>query len=972
MPLVESGKQQRASHPSRTWLFLALCLIRPETYGLGLGELSDPTVVGQPLHTKIKILDAPFPLETIRATLIPPDKAQALGFDFLPLPYDVSVEVKDFQREPYLFLTTKEPVFEPYLEFLLQLKWPKGQMYREIVILPSSPTKKSSKYLGEKNHQASLSVMPLLDAGEPLTVPQKHIIQKGDILSVLAVKWGRATHQSSRALTRDVTRWLIENNPHSFVDGDVKSLRVGATLIFPTLEQMGLDNPKDITERKWVAKTDASVETFSYTQPEKGIPYDFVRDFTVASTSSEKKLSERQPVNNRAATTALTLQDAELLAQFEKSVKNAQQQLSQLEQAAEGQINRLEQLEQHAFDPLAIEKQLTTMMKWQQTEAAQMKELFQLLQLMQKSLIERTQAERSDVEALSFAHGVNGKPEVDLNVSATSALTQTPSVMMGDGVAFWLKALAFFVLGMLGGLVGMMLGNKLDRKGWLKTPRWSTTLWAAPWISKKDRKSLLSFSFFRVNQSFSWLKKRLSFKSILRTTSEKASKPAVKARLGFRWQIAQRWQTWCKHWQKRWRERYTLLKVNGVKAFSFQSMVKRTQSKPPKKPSDRNAVTDNQQKGATLKDNGKPLKKEQPFLNPRKRRHFQEPSFKDQPVHSEAHADRTEANQATTPQTDNAQIEPSQAKAPVDYRQGGRRGARGQRGAVKQDPVVREVTTDADLIADVEQKADVVSKKEPINKIEPTLELSVDEQRDPPKETRAVVPIQEETADINELTEEANQSTEKTLELAVDQQTSEQQQKSALNVETVNNMNNDLVVQEDSTVLEKDPEAALQIPQSPIIDDVNDLVQQESLDYSLSEPEDLPDLPLSNTESLQPLDEAFDTAVTTTNDFASSLYPINEAELPAQDEFPDVCTELKEFATRHHIDSDELKDIVEGEGTIEICAVPTSYNKDDAKESFYNKGKARNYDEAMKQISPENDMDLSHLSLEERPGESGK
>ena len=959
MPLVESGRQQRAFHPSRIWLFLVLCFIRPETYGLGLGELTDPTVVGQPLHTKIKILDAPFPLETIRATLIPPDEAQALGFDFLPLPYDVAVEVKDFQREPYLFLTTKEPVFEPYLEFLLQLKWPKGQMYREIVILPSSPTKKSSKFVGEKNQQAALDAVPLLRSGVPLTLPQKHIIQEGDILSVLAVKWGRATRQSSRALTRDVTRWLIENNPHSFVQGNVKKLRVGATLVFPTLEQMGLDNPQDITQRQLAVKHDtSSVETFSYTQPEKGIPYDFIRDFTVAPTSSDRK----------QAGTALTPQDAELLAQFEKSVKNAQLQLSQLEQAAEGQIHRLEKLEQHAFDPLAIEKQLAEMMKWQQTEASQMKELFKLLQLMQKSLIERTNVERSNVD-----RSEHDKSTLDFNVSENPtsidlgsvsnkmpALTQTPSIAIGDGVAFWIKALAFFFLGMLGGLVGMLLANKLDRKGWLKTPRWSTTLWAAPWLSKQDRKFLLTFKFFKSIQSFSLFKK-LSRKSKPSTAS---SKPTAQKSRWFRWQVPLNWNTW----GRRWREKLALLKLNGIKVFHFEALKKQFQSK-----SERKSLKDKIAKNKALKNKGSKeaknkiepqIKDREPFLNPKKRRHMQDlPTQEPQKKNTKVVEPTKEQEKQQTEKSP----EPLQTTSPIDYRQGGRRGARAQRGAAYATPPVEKP---------VEEKA--IKEKPVEEKI--VEEKIVEEKRIEPGPEQQAKPqnpennVQQETQ--VEVKQEKRQQKTSLIEPEIEKIPVEQtvQNDKVASEETVIIQNDHGENQEEDIrqeVQEIHSEGDLNMPLSSK-DEVKDLVEQEVLDYSLSEPEDLPDLPLNNDESLKPLDEAFDTAVTTTNDFASSLYPINEASLPDKDEFPDVCAELKDFATRHHINSDELKDIVEGEGTIEICAVPTSYNIEDAKESFFSSGKARNYDEAMKQISPESDIDLSHLSLEERPDDSGK
>ena len=55
--------------------------------------------------------------------------------------------VADFSRasRPVITVSTDDPVLEPYLSFLLELKWPEGRVLREYTVFLDLPPRRSSQ-----------------------------------------------------------------------------------------------------------------------------------------------------------------------------------------------------------------------------------------------------------------------------------------------------------------------------------------------------------------------------------------------------------------------------------------------------------------------------------------------------------------------------------------------------------------------------------------------------------------------------------------------------------------------------------------------------------------------------------------------------------------------------------------------------------------------------------------------------------
>ncbi len=116
-------------------------LLLPD-YGftLGLGEIEVTTALNQELNAEIELLSAvPEDVETLIIKLASRDEFIRAGIDrpYLLNSLKFSAELRD--GVPFIRVTSDKPIREPFLNFLIEIDWPKGHMLREYTILLDPP-----------------------------------------------------------------------------------------------------------------------------------------------------------------------------------------------------------------------------------------------------------------------------------------------------------------------------------------------------------------------------------------------------------------------------------------------------------------------------------------------------------------------------------------------------------------------------------------------------------------------------------------------------------------------------------------------------------------------------------------------------------------------------------------------------------------------------------------------------------------
>jgi len=116
-------------------------LLLPD-YGftLGMGEIEVTTALNQELKAEIQLLSAaPEDVESLIVKLASREEFNRAGIDrpYLLNSLRFSAEVRD--GVPLILVTSQKPIREPFLNFLVEIDWPKGHMMREYTILLDPP-----------------------------------------------------------------------------------------------------------------------------------------------------------------------------------------------------------------------------------------------------------------------------------------------------------------------------------------------------------------------------------------------------------------------------------------------------------------------------------------------------------------------------------------------------------------------------------------------------------------------------------------------------------------------------------------------------------------------------------------------------------------------------------------------------------------------------------------------------------------
>ncbi|UCB53905.1 MAG: hypothetical protein JSW45_08010, partial [Thiotrichales bacterium] len=119
---------------------LGALLLPDYGFTLGLGEIEVTTALNQELNAEIELLSAaPEDVETLIVKLASREEFNRAGIErpYLLSSLKFSSEVRN--GVPLIRVTSSKPIREPFLNFLIEIDWPKGHMMREYTILLDPP-----------------------------------------------------------------------------------------------------------------------------------------------------------------------------------------------------------------------------------------------------------------------------------------------------------------------------------------------------------------------------------------------------------------------------------------------------------------------------------------------------------------------------------------------------------------------------------------------------------------------------------------------------------------------------------------------------------------------------------------------------------------------------------------------------------------------------------------------------------------
>ncbi|NOY61948.1 MAG: hypothetical protein GXP10_02130 [Gammaproteobacteria bacterium] len=229
---------------------LAVCFSAP-AFSLGLGEIEVRSELNQPLDAEVALLSAtPEDLEMIRVALASYDDFEQAEIDRPSVLSLLQFEViHDGGQNPYIKISSKKPIKEPFLDFIVEANWPKGRLLREYTLLLDPPTLVAeapapveSPTVSDEPVVAAVSESSIMKpvGAVPVTKAAAHSsasagegrassygpTRKSDTLWEIALEMRT---DSSRSIYQ-VMMSLLKSNPQAFYNNNVNNLKEGYVL----------------------------------------------------------------------------------------------------------------------------------------------------------------------------------------------------------------------------------------------------------------------------------------------------------------------------------------------------------------------------------------------------------------------------------------------------------------------------------------------------------------------------------------------------------------------------------------------------------------------------------------------------------------------------------------------------------------------------------------------------------------------
>lgn len=263
----------------RTYRLLAASVaftFSQSAFAIGVGDIVVNSYVNEPLSADIAILD---PKDLSESEVIA-SLASLADFDRLGIERHYSLGALVFETDmkgagsSVIRVTTADPIREPYLNFLVELKWPEGRVLREYtVFLDLRPRPQVQSVKNGVSQVSSRVSQEGLRRGEYRVAPN-------DTLGAIAARF------KGEGVSIDQMMLAIKDaNPGKFLRDNINGIRAGVLLEIPSTVDESL-SPRDAAQRvvdqwdEWKSPAgsrglrivaDNEIETYEGSKPENDV-----------------------------------------------------------------------------------------------------------------------------------------------------------------------------------------------------------------------------------------------------------------------------------------------------------------------------------------------------------------------------------------------------------------------------------------------------------------------------------------------------------------------------------------------------------------------------------------------------------------------------------------------------------------------------------------------------------------------------
>jgi len=452
---------------------LFAAIIPRDGWALGLGELTLYSYLNEPFRAEVALLEAgALDDNDVHVDLASDTEFERLGVsrDFFLTSINFQVESDESGRR--VVLTTEAPLREPYLDFVVEARWPDGRLLREYTVLIDLPPRPvvarqetPIEAAAQSNEQAMVSGAETAsaraggyatDAESRPSPGSQYLVTNTDTL------WRIASDGAAAGVSVEQTMLeIVAANPAAFQAGNINGLKSGYVLQIPEADDIRIDLVTALGEvalqnEEWargVARESQGLTLVADEQAEAAQASESTPDETLISddaalfSEGDADLSDEAPSDVAGASTADEL-DAlmTMVSQLQESVDSLEAQLAERDAELDSLRSALAEQQAAAPVPVVVERptapttQSSTPPTPQPTNVAQSMPLWPFLAGLATLLagagllIWRRVRRNAESEPLGHADLQDATPAEEIDEASSPSRLSDPQIMASKAV----------------------------------------------------------------------------------------------------------------------------------------------------------------------------------------------------------------------------------------------------------------------------------------------------------------------------------------------------------------------------------------------------------------------------------------------------------------------------------------------------------------------------------------------------------
>ncbi|MDX2455926.1 MAG: FimV/HubP family polar landmark protein, partial [Gammaproteobacteria bacterium] len=283
--------------------------VSSNVHALGLGVIDMQSALNQPMKAVIDLTSASgTDLSQIKVSIASQQAHDRIGLSRSRILADFRFSVEqDSRGMAFIRITSSDALHEPFLEFLLELQWPKGRLLREYTVLVDPPVTMPARPavpLAPVSQAPAPVFHSPIRQSRPMPVRTSTPPERTDNTAPSANSYGPVRRNDTlwniakrvrpdNDISMDqMMHALLRENPHAFINNNINRLQAGATLSIPdrnTIMSIAASEARAETNRQAREWKDEQGVSDQENEPQVPVQQEAVE--TVVATESHLQLT---------------------------------------------------------------------------------------------------------------------------------------------------------------------------------------------------------------------------------------------------------------------------------------------------------------------------------------------------------------------------------------------------------------------------------------------------------------------------------------------------------------------------------------------------------------------------------------------------------------------------------------------------------------------------------------------------------